>query len=215
MKVFIVSSSPEYASMFVSLGYTISKNLAEADVVCFTGGSDVSPKFYGEDRHPETYNDLYRDELETSIYNCAKKKGKLMVGICRGGQFLHVMNGGRLWQHVDNHATGRPHVLTDRTTKRVVGVTSTHHQMMRKALKDSGMVVATANESVRKEWMQDGELKNTLATDTDIEVMWYEHSKCLCFQPHPEFDWAIEGAESTYLYFKNLLARYIGGIYEG
>lgn len=212
MKVFIVSSSPEYASMFVSLGYTISNNLTEADVVCFTGGSDVSPKFYGEDRHPETYNDLYRDELETSIYNSAKEKGKLMVGICRGGQFLHVMNGGRLYQHVNGHATGAPHIATDTQTGKEIYVTSTHHQMMRKGI--DGELVCHANISGNKEFISSGEVRAHLDSP-DVEAIWYGGSKCLCFQPHPEFDWVIEGAESTYLYFKNLLTRYVGGIYEG
>lgn len=215
MKVCIVDGGSAYHEMFKKLGYDVVSKIKDADVVCFTGGEDVTPSFYGETSHHQTYSNIYRDEAERAIFDIVKRKGKPMIGICRGAQFLHVMNEGRLYQHVDNHAIGRPHEATDiRTNERHI-VTSTHHQMMRRNNNLDGEIVSLAGESSRKEYMQDGELVSTLATDSDIEVMWHKDSRCLCFQPHPEFDWAISGAETTYLYFENLLARYIGGIYAG
>ena len=215
MKVCIIDGGIDYHKMFTKLGYEVVAKVKEADVVCFTGGSDVSPALYGEQPHPATWSNTHRDEAEKAIFDICKRKGIPMVGICRGGQFLHVMNGGRLYQDVDNHANGRPHTAVDLHTKSIVTVTSTHHQMMRLSDNQDGLIVATADESVRKEFVQGDEVVTMLATNVDIEVMWHKDTKCLCFQPHPEFNWAIAGAESTYLYFENLLARYIGGIYEG
>lgn len=205
MNVFIIGGGVNYHTMFKKLGFTPIEDLNNADLVCFTGGADVSPEFYGEEEHLRTHSDLARDFRELDFYRSALLLEIPMVGICRGGQFLHVMNGGKLYQHVDHHAIGDTHYLSDIQTGEQHSVTSTHHQMMAPRLyKDKGLVVATAQESVWKEHVSNGEVVRHLSTLPDIEVMWYEDTDCLCFQPHPE----LEGAESTYLYFKNLLTRF-------
>jgi len=66
--------------------------------VVFTGGADVSPFMYGEKKLSVTCNDEHRDEQEKLFFERYTKVPK--VGICRGGQFLNVMNGGKMWQHV-------------------------------------------------------------------------------------------------------------------
>jgi gamma-glutamyl-gamma-aminobutyrate hydrolase PuuD len=209
MKVLIVGGGKSYAKMFASLGMELTDSVEEADLMCFTGGEDVSPNLYGEDVHPSTYSNSTRDGYESAMYYVADYLEIPMVGICRGAQFLHVMNGGKLYQDVDGHATGAPHKALDRITGEEHIVTSTHHQMMRYVAK--GEIVASASESFQKHWMDGSVTKTTLAVvNQDVEVMWYKDTKCLCFQPHPEFSYAIEGAESTYLYFKNLLERYYG-----
>lgn len=203
--VMIVNGSIQYVRMFELLGFKVVGNLTDADLVCFTGGADVTPSLYGQEPHPTTSNSLARDEVETVIYKDAKAANIPMVGICRGGQFLHVMNGGSLFQHVDGHATGKPHKLVDVQLNQSFLVTSTHHQMM--ADVGVGIVVAIASQSNKVEWCK-GDNPVELEHEHDIEVMWHEDTKCLCFQPHPEFPHVIEGAESTYSYFKNLLEMY-------
>lgn len=204
-RVYIINGSVQYDKLFSSLGFDIVYQVENADLVCFTGGADVTPSLYGQDKHIQTYNSEMRDAVESVEYADAKRLGVPMVGICRGGQFLHVMNGGSLYQHVDGHATGAPHKALDVQTGVEHLVTSTHHQMMSDV--GIGTVVATAHEATKLEYMigRRGEMIDPVA---DIEVMWHEETKCLCFQPHPEFSWSIVGAESTYLYFKNLLERY-------
>lgn len=207
MKVLIVGGGFAYSRMFKSFGIETTDDMDEADLVCFTGGADVSPCMYEEEKHPTTYTDKKRDFFERSMFTLSLACDKPMVGICRGAQFLHVMNGGKLYQDVDGHATGRPHKVLDRLTGEFHSVTSTHHQMMRYVAK--GEIVASASEAFQKHWMGGCEVKTTLAVpNQDVEVMWYKDTKCLCFQPHPEFHWGIEGAESTYFYFKILLERY-------
>ena len=54
---------------------------------------------------------------------------QLVVAICRGSQFCCVMNGGKLVQNVNGHATRGTHPIYNRKTGQAYEITSTHHQM--------------------------------------------------------------------------------------
>jgi gamma-glutamyl-gamma-aminobutyrate hydrolase PuuD len=190
-KVYIVGGGFEYIRLMYNLGCDGAKNVDEADMVLFTGGEDVSPQLYGEIPLAKTCYSPQRDEREKAIYEAALARELPMVGICRGGQFLNVMNGGKMWQHVNHHA-GRNHPamvqvppLNEKTKKpRVISVTSTHHQMMIPA--EHGCVLLTALESTEKDsagYAKVGKNQN----DPDTESVFYDDTNCLCFQPHPEF----------------------------
>jgi GMP synthase-like glutamine amidotransferase len=202
-KVYIENGSHEYRHLFESLGYVLVSDFDEADIVCFTGGADVSPWLYGDEAHRQTGNSPLRDGRESMVFAAAKRAGKAMVGICRGGQFLNVMNGGRMYQHVEGHC--RPHSMTDVESGEVIYVSSTHHQMMMPAA--DAHIIATANEQQSREWFDGQVARRDISPENgDIEVVWYEASKCLCFQPHPEFDRPeYEGMKE---YFGELLTLY-------
>lgn len=203
-KVYVVMGHMEYYDMFKQEGYEVLHNLVKdiPDLVCFTGGSDVSPSFYGEDRHPQTYIDRARDETERDLFHQFVEAGIPMVGICRGGQFLNVMNGGKMYQHVSNHITS--HLINDIHTGETVLATSTHHQMMRPGI--SGKIVAIANQNSVKQHMKGGKVVTSQEYEPDVECVFYPHTQSLCFQPHPEF-----GSASLKTYFFNLINRYIKG----
>lgn len=82
--VLIVDSSASYHALFLSLGFNVTKDIEQADLVCFTGGADVSPEMYGHKKHPTTYNDPLRDLIESQIFRDCRKRDIPMVGICRG-----------------------------------------------------------------------------------------------------------------------------------
>jgi putative glutamine amidotransferase len=72
------------------------------DGFLFTGGHDVHPKFYGQERADycgeicET-----RDQMEAYIFREAVlNKNKPALGICRGIQLINVMLGGSLYQDI-------------------------------------------------------------------------------------------------------------------
>lgn len=202
-----------YQSMFLKKGLKGTDDINEATIVCFTGGEDVSPSLYGEENlvmhgRKMSGNNPDRDDTDAVIHGYAVANEAFQVGICRGGQFLNVMNGGKMWQHVDGHAGVGHHMLHDTITGEVVTVTSTHHQMMRPS-KD-GEVLAIARES-RSKWSEKDEWHITEA-DTlpaewfdDIEVVWYPSTRCLCFQPHPEY----AGAPGCTDYFFDLIEHHI------
>jgi len=181
-RVYVIGNERAYVNMFLANGWETVDCVEYADFVQFTGGADVSPMLYGEGKHHTTGNNPARDDFEADIFFEAVALGKGVLGICRGSQFLNVMCGGELWQHVNNHAVGGGHMLKDLTTGDEIQVSSTHHQMMRVG-QGNGKVVATANLSTRKE----GDTYLVSNPTQDVEVMWYEDYKALCFQPHPEF----------------------------
>lgn len=189
-KVWIASENEAwYEAMFITMGWGIAKRMADADLVQFTGGEDVSPFLYGEPKHPSSHCNKDRDMREKVIFEHALALKKPMAGICRGGQFLNVMCGGKMWQDVDRHALNGVHEVKDTLTHEIFSATSTHHQMMRPS--PMGLVVAVAhpNRSTRRDYMGNhGSIISTFRdTDPEPEVVYYYDQEALCFQPHPEF----------------------------
>lgn len=187
-KAYVVGGGFDYIRLLFRLGCDGAKGLCDADFVVFTGGEDVNPELYGEPCMAKTNFSRDRDEKEKAIYEATLEKGLPMVGICRGGQFLNVMNGGSMWQHVTNHCGN--HVARIETPpynegnkRRTIMVTSTHHQMMKPT--DEAIVLATASVALEKNspaFTQLGKKEDV----PDIEVVYYDDTNCLCFQPHPE-----------------------------
>lgn len=181
-------------TIFTERGYDViydDKMLSQADLVVFTGGSDVSPYIYGEEPDGARGCDPQRDEYEKEIFQyCQSFESKLvpMVGICRGGQLLNVLNGGKMVQHLGKTISGD--IEMDVYDGRSMIVRVDHHQG----------ILARENVSVDAQaWLlheQDG-----IVVDYAI---WYPETKSLCFQPHPEW-----GHEGTKEYFFDLIDRYI------
>jgi hypothetical protein len=113
------------------------------------------------------------------------------------------MNGGKMYQDVDGHAIGGTHRCYDGVTKEWHNVTSTHHQMMKPSAR--GNIIAHGDEAHDVIDVNDGEFMN-IGDINSVEVVWYEDTSSLCFQPHPEF----YGADSTREYYFELLGRYLG-----
>src|SRR5690606_31443963 len=109
--VYIVGPYPEYGRMFISQSsdYKLVDTVEDADLVVFCGGEDVSPRYYGQHPHSTTHSNEKREEKEYKLYRQAKELGIPCVVICRGKQFLHVMNGVSLYQDVDGHAIAGTH----------------------------------------------------------------------------------------------------------
>ena len=185
MKVFVESFSKSYEGMYTSRGHTVVDKVEDADVVQFVGGADVSPGLYGEHEHPFTSCNAMTDLRSEQLYKKAIMHSKPCVGICRGGQFLNVQNGGKMYQHVNNHAIHGTHKMYEDWTGRVIEVSSTHHQMMIPA--EEGQVIAWADEASCKESVgPEGTVVKYTGSDRDVEAVFYEEAKDLCFQPHPE-----------------------------
>jgi putative glutamine amidotransferase len=77
------------------------KVLKELDGVLLTGGGDVDPVFYGEERHPLTDDaEPGRDEFEIDLARRAMSDNVPLLAICRGAQVLNVAAGGTLVQDI-------------------------------------------------------------------------------------------------------------------
>lgn len=202
-KVYVVGGGRDYIRMFFNLGLIGAKHVEEADIVCFTGGEDINPSLYGEPSLKETVYNIDRDERDLRAYVAASKRDNppVLIGICRGAQFLNVMNRGRMWQHVTDHC--KNHEITDYVNNTTVEVTSTHHQMMIPG--PDALVMAVASVAKEKHAFGAAELRKKDNTDkNDVEVVWYDNTKSLCFQPHPE-----TGHKPTLDYFAQLMEDFV------
>jgi gamma-glutamyl-gamma-aminobutyrate hydrolase PuuD len=173
-----------FAEMFSRARCKRSDTPEKADLVIFTGGQDVDPVLYGEERHRLTAISTVRDASDLKLYELCLELGIPMFGVCRGAQFLSVMNGGKLFQDVDGH-TG-DHGLYDLTSNRVLNVVSSVHHQMVMDNKDGGMeiIAITTNRSTRRI------VNNTLTqtgSNRDIEAFFYPDTCCLGVQGHPEY----------------------------
>lgn len=178
----------EYEEMFDSHpSYEVTQDLDEADLVCFTGGTDINSDFYNEDPHyAADLPDYGRDDYEAWVFNEMRVLGKPMVGICRGSQLLYALNGGKLNQDIGGHLGSHAATVTDPLTgdQEVMVVSSSHHQQMRyDPLLDVNIL--GYGEELR-----------------EIEVAYFPRTKCLCHQPHPE--WMDSEAPYREYFFKTL-----------
>lgn len=112
------------------------------DGFIFAGGVDVHPSFYGEDIASDKIElDIKRDLFEAELLRAVMKKGKPVLGICRGIQLINVVLGGSLYQHIDGHMQSAPRsahefevdvkegsLLAKITGQSIMCVNSFHHQ---------------------------------------------------------------------------------------
>lgn len=192
-KVFVVGTSffHYFKEMYEKRGYVLVGNMEEADIVQFTGGEDISPKFYNQHFHRTTSVSHRRDEEEGAAYQKAQELGKFCAGVCRGGQLLNALNGGSMYQHVENHAMHGCHGMEDVETGEVVPVSSMHHQMMILGKKAKLLGKSTEMRSKYKRNMTEifdkAEERVDLGEALEVEACYYPETKSFCYQPHPEF----------------------------
>lgn len=122
------------------LGYDRTPSIDRCDFIMFTGGADVTPELYGEENYASQI-DTMRDLREVYTYMVGKRLGKKMTGICRGSQFLNVMEGGRMVQDIDGHGTYKGHKALCVATGAVLTVTSTHHQAINLSPRGEALMV--------------------------------------------------------------------------
>ncbi len=79
------------------------------DGFLFSGGVDVDPVKYGEEKMFDSVEiDAERDAFEEALFRAVYPTGKPILGICRGIQSINVWLGGTLHQHLDGHRQDVP-----------------------------------------------------------------------------------------------------------
>lgn len=83
----------------------IQTYISMVDKIILTGGQNVDPSFYGEEKRAKQTDDFLkvRDYSELLLIEEAMQQHKPIFGVCRGTQLLNVALGGNLNQHIDHH----------------------------------------------------------------------------------------------------------------
>lgn len=195
-KVFVLSGAfyGSVVAMMAEAGFTRAVDIQEADLAVFIGGVDVNPALYDQRKLPETQTpNIDRDNYETSIYKKCLELKIPMFGICRGAQLLHVLNGGKLWQHVQGH-TGEDHWIYDQDEDVFVLANSMHHQMILVEDKSDLEVLAVCKDQISRSF-KNADLHIALAennkegsplTEIEVEAGYYHKTKSFFVQGHPE-----------------------------
>jgi len=77
------------------------------DGLLLSGGSDLDPRYYGEEPVPELGPTIpERDAFEMALVGLALGRGMPIFGICRGMQVLNVALGGTLYQDLPSQWEG-------------------------------------------------------------------------------------------------------------
>lgn len=188
MRFRVLESNIEYDTFFRRIGEVVDcdpvTEIDDYDVLVLTGGSDVNPHIYGDVPIPQTSPpNENRDRREWIATEMAFDTNKPVIGICRGSQFLNVINGGQLIQHVTGHTQNHPIFLKGGG---ICWATSTHHQMMVPTQHAELLAYAYGRSSA---YMTGGnvEVNEEEISRQEPEIVYYPHTRSLCIQPHPEY----------------------------
>ena len=178
-KVFVENDDRLNAMLFSARGAEVVHSPVKASLIVFSGGVDVNPKLYGEERDSFTSSpNTARDANCVQLWKFAKKNGVPVVGICRGAQFLSVMLGGKLIQHIPGHSAVTFHDARKQDgPPESWGINSYHHQGI---LNHEGISAIHSYKNIP--WGRVGV----------EEFEWIETFTCkshpmFCVQWHPEF----------------------------
>lgn len=191
-----------YAQPFRPL-FNLVEKVEWADVVMFTGGTDINPELYGQrlTTHSQLPN-YTRDLKEIRIYNEAAERGLPFLGICRGAQLLCAIAGGKLIQHTNGHH-GDHRMMTNEGVEYTMS--SLHHQMMIPQGTDHELIAWCERRST--EYIGEGdkrideELKK-IRFDVEPEIVYFKKIKGLGIQGHPEH---FSGDHPTLVYLRKLV----------
>ena len=194
---------------FITLRTTDSLDIIEkGDVVMYGGGEDISPSLYGEKLSHMTHapaDPSRRDQWEHDAFKRAQEVGAYSYGICRGAQLVCALSGGKLVQHVNNHA-GRGHwVVTNQKEEYVTS--SVHHQMMwpYRLPKAKFQVLAKAKDNLSDVYVFNDTHVLKRAHE-EPEIVWFPETKSLGIQGHPEF---MDTSAPFVKYSKALVSEYL------
>lgn len=186
--VFIVGNDAQVARIFFAEDFEIVDGPKKANLIVFTGGGDIEPKIYNQQRILQCgTSNKDRDDAEIACYKSLSVE-QTKIGICRGGQLLNVLNGGSMYQHVDKH-NGANHRVLVKGAKDYVWLNSYHHQMMIPNFEAVDLdVIGIAAETTERH-LDKGVWRGRAhwETDPDFEILWYEATRSFCYQPHPEW----------------------------
>lgn len=161
------------------------------DGYLLTGGQDVSPDLYKEEKRPFCGEACEaRDTLEAMVYSYAVKADKPVLAICRGIQLMNVLEGGTLYQDLLTEFCKEPlvsHQMEPPYNRTVHAVTLAQDAPLFRLLeKDTLFVNSYHHQAVKKK----ADALSVMAVSQDglIEGLYRKDKRFIWgLQWHPEF----------------------------
>ncbi len=179
------------------------------DGLIITGGPDVDPAFYREERLPGLGDvSAERDKADLTLIQMALAKKKPLLGICRGLQAVNIAMGGSLYQDLKSQWPSEiDHQRTDKAYAHPVSVKkgSLLHQITGKE-----ELMVTSRHHQASKLSAPGLAATAFANDGVVEALEFENGyPGLLVQWHPEniamqdesqqalFNWLVKMAEQA------------------
>lgn len=183
----------------VDASMSVDDALKGMDGLLLTGGDDVAPTRYGEEKHPAVKAVApERDEFEIALVKEARKRHLPILAICRGVQVLNVAAGGSLVQDIPSQVTGAlehkqsvpPHQSYDLAHEVWLEKDSLLTRLMRERLSDADSCEVNSRHHQSVKTLAPGFLVSATAPDGVIEAIEDPAARfCLGVQWHPENFW--------------------------
>jgi putative glutamine amidotransferase len=178
---------------------TVVDALKGMDGLLLTGGDDVAPTRYGEDKHPAVKEVApERDDFEIGLVREARKRELPIFAICRGVQVLNVAGGGSLVQDIPSQVTGAlehkqtvpPHQPYDLAHEIWLEKDSLLAKLMRERLSDTDSCEVNSRHHQSVKQVASGFQVSATAPDGVVEAIEDPDGVfCLGVQWHPENFW--------------------------
>lgn len=167
------------------------------DGVLLTGGHDIDPTLYGDERLAFCGPTLpARDRLEWLLLDEAAARDLPVLGICRGIQMLAVHDGGTLWQDLPTQLpSGVSHHMSAPYDRVAHEVTLVEGSPLRRLLGVGTLGVNSYHhQAVRS--LGPGLSPMAFAPDGVVEAVWEPGRRFVWgVQWHPEFSWQADPRE--------------------
>jgi gamma-glutamyl-gamma-aminobutyrate hydrolase PuuD len=200
IKIYHVQKNANYSSWIQNRELVTDPK--DADIIFFEGGEDVDPSLYGQKIGKHTSFNRIRDDHEKEIFE--QFPTKLKWGTCRGVQFLSVMNGAKMIQHVTGHSC--THNIVDNKTGEYLTVPCGHHQMVYPFdLPVTEYEIIAQSLTPRSNTYLDGDNKEIEFVPVEPEIVYYLKTHSLGVQFHPE--WCNDKVLHDYL--NKLILQYL------
>ena len=187
------------------LSVEAAKALKDIDAVIMTGGADINPAFYGEEKSEFTEKtDLVRDISDMLLLDAVMQADMPVLAICRGMQVLNVYQGGTLIQDNTTEIPGIGDTHRDPALKNFVyhGVTIEKGSILSDMLKvESCQVNSWHHQAIEK--VGTGLIVTARADDGIVEGLEMPGKKyVVALQFHPEWMLA-DGIDEMQAIFKH------------